>query len=73
MVINRVSVKDIEMLEDKTILIVDDNADNRVILTELLFEWKIKPVVCASALEALRLIMGNRYKFDLRRCPRAPP
>lgn len=58
-------VKDIEVLENKTILIVDDNADNRVILSELLFEWKIKPVVCASALEALRLIMGNRYKFDL--------
>jgi signal transduction histidine kinase/DNA-binding response OmpR family regulator len=57
--------KDVKILKDKHILVVDDNADNRILLSEILFEWKMKPVICASALEALRMIMGNRYKFSL--------
>ena len=52
-------------LKDKVVLVVDDNADNRIMLSELLFSWNMKPVICASALEALRMILGNRYKFDL--------
>lgn len=57
--------KDGKLLRDKEILVVDDNADNRIILTEILFGWHMKPVVCASALEALRMVLGNRYKFAL--------
>jgi CheY-like chemotaxis protein len=57
--------KDSELLKNKTILIVDDNADNRILLSEIMFEWGMKPVVCASALEALRMILGNRHNFDL--------
>jgi signal transduction histidine kinase/CheY-like chemotaxis protein len=57
--------KDLDLLHEKTILIVDDNPDNRIVLTEILFEWKMKPIACASALEALRLIMGNRHDFAL--------
>jgi two-component system, sensor histidine kinase and response regulator len=57
--------RDSKLLKDKTVLVVDDNADNRILLTEILFEWKMKPIVCASPLEALRMILGNRYNFDL--------
>ena len=57
--------QDAGKVKDKTILIVDDNADNRIFLTELLFEWKMKPIACGTALEAIRFIMGNRYKFDM--------
>lgn len=57
--------KDAKLLRGKEILVVDDNADNRIILTELLFGWHMKPIVCASALEALRMVLGNRYKFAL--------
>ena len=57
--------RDSKLLNGKVVLVVDDKADNRILLTELLFEWKMTPVVCASALEALRLILGNRYKFDI--------
>lgn len=57
--------RDAKLLHGKTILVVDDNADNRILLSEMLFEWKMKPIVCASALEALRLVLGNRYKFSL--------
>lgn len=57
--------RDVNYLESKTVLVVDDNADNRIVLSEILFEWKMKPVICASALEAMRLIVGERYKFDI--------
>jgi len=57
--------RDAKLLHGKTILVVDDNADNRILLSEMLFGWKMKPVVCASALEALRLVLGNRYRFSL--------
>lgn len=53
------------LLKDKFILIVDDNADNRILLSEMLFEWEMKPIVCASPLEALRMIMTNRYSFSV--------
>ena len=57
--------KDIKLLKDKYILVVDDNADNRILISEILFSWKMKPIICASAIEALTLISANRYKFFL--------
>lgn len=57
--------RDAKLLKNKIVLIVDDNADNRIMLSEILFEWEMVPIVCASALEALRMIMQNRYKFSL--------
>ena len=57
--------KNLQILKGKTVLVVDDNSDNRIVLTEFLFEWNMQPIVCASALEALRLVMGNRYDFSL--------
>ena len=58
-------IQDLGLLHGKTILIVDDNLDNRIVLSEILFDWKMKPIACASALEALRLVMGNRHDFAL--------
>ena len=57
--------QDKSIFNNKNVLIVDDIADNRIFLSELLFEWKMNPVICASPLEALRLVIGDRYKFDL--------
>jgi signal transduction histidine kinase/DNA-binding response OmpR family regulator len=55
----------IKLLIGKTVLIVDDIAENRVFLSELFYEWKMYPVVCASSLEANRMVVSNRHKFDL--------
>ena len=57
--------KDYKILKNKVVLVVDDNADNRIILTDMLFELEMNPIVCASALEALRMILGNRYVFSI--------
>jgi signal transduction histidine kinase/DNA-binding response OmpR family regulator len=58
-------VKNCVILKDKSVLIVDDNADNRIVLSDLLFEWQMKPIICASALEALKMVLNGRYNFDL--------
>lgn len=52
-------------LENRRVLVVDDNTDNRIILSEMLFEWKMHPVVCASAQEGLRMVTGQYYTFDV--------
>lgn len=58
-------IKDVKVLKGKTILIVDDNEHNRIILSDILLEWGIEPVACASALEALRMVVSDRYQFSL--------
>jgi len=57
--------KGIGVLKDKYVLVVDDNMDNRIILGEMLFEWRMKPIVCSSGIEALRLLDNDRYNFSL--------
>ena len=56
--------KESKSLKGHSVLVVDDNADNRIVLTEMLFDWGMKPIACASALEALTLILGDRHKFS---------
>jgi CheY-like chemotaxis protein len=51
-------------LDGKYVLVVDDNSSNRIILSEMLFEWNIKPIVCGTAFEAYRMIVGKRYDFE---------
>lgn len=55
----------LELLQNKHVLIVDDNSNNRIILSEMLFEWKMQPIICASGFEALRMFVGKRYDFSL--------
>jgi CheY-like chemotaxis protein len=57
--------RDSKLLENKYILVVDDDSDNRVILSDILFEWKMNPIICASGKEALKYISANRYDFEL--------
>ena len=57
--------RDCALLAGRTVLVVDDKADNRIFLTEILFEWNMIPIVCASALEALRMVLSGRYSFDI--------
>lgn len=61
-IINR---DDTSILKDKYALVVDDNSTNRVILCEMLFEWGMFPIACASPFEALRFILSSRYCFSV--------
>ena len=54
-----------EILKGSYILIVDDNVDNRLFLSELLFEYETTPIICSSGKEALRMVSAKRYPFKL--------
>jgi CheY-like chemotaxis protein len=54
-----------EKFLEKHVLLVDDNPDNRLIISEYLFDWKMIPIVCGSASEAFNLIIKKRYPFSL--------
>ena len=56
-------LQDVSFLTGKDILVVDDNIDNRILLSEWLLAWNAKPVICASALEALRYGLSSNYDF----------
>jgi signal transduction histidine kinase/ligand-binding sensor domain-containing protein/DNA-binding response OmpR family regulator len=54
----------VENLEEKRVLVVDDNLTNRKILMAQLEKWKMKPVLACSGREALDILF-NQQVFDL--------
>lgn len=48
-------------LEDLTVLVVDDNRTNRIILQEILLSWKMKPTVVDSGKLALESLQQAHY------------
>lgn len=55
-----------DILINKVVLLVDDNVNNRIILDQMLFdEWRMTTIVCASGVEALRVIRRGDKKIDL--------
>ncbi|MEP7377230.1 MAG: response regulator [Chitinophagaceae bacterium] len=51
-------------LENKNVLIIDDNATQRAVLLKQMREWKMLPVAASSGEQALDILSGNS-KFDL--------
>lgn len=56
---------DLSQIKDRVILVVENNTENRLKLSEMLIELKMKPVTCSSSLEAIRMIINNKYKFSM--------
>jgi two-component system, sensor histidine kinase and response regulator len=52
-------------LDGICVLVVDDTADNRILLTEQLHAWNMIPIVVGSAKEALNILHSNRYEIVL--------
>lgn len=52
-----------EFLTGKSILVVDDNDKNRMMLGSTLLKWKIQPITCTSAQEAL-MYLRNGMNID---------
>ena len=46
------------------VLVVDDNAVNRRILTEMLWQWKMKPAAAAGGMEALAMLRQASERHD---------
>ncbi|MFQ5789057.1 MAG: response regulator, partial [Acidobacteriota bacterium] len=66
--VERTAVAQLEvgMLRDVRVLVVDDNSTNRLILTEMLRKWCMRPLAVAdgpAALDALRLAVQEREPF----------
>jgi signal transduction histidine kinase/DNA-binding response OmpR family regulator len=59
------NISNLECLIDKTVLIVDDVPDNRILLSEIIYGFNMNPVVCATAVEALSIILSDRYDVDI--------
>ncbi|MGI9168537.1 MAG: response regulator [Pyrinomonadaceae bacterium] len=60
-------------IEDLRVLVVDDNATNRLILKETLLSWRMKPTLVASGREALESMLsaqqaGRPYGLVLLDC-----
>ena len=51
-------------LEGKNILIIDDNATSRTVLTKQMKSWKMLPVLADSGKQALEILLANNA-FDL--------
>jgi len=57
---------DCENKHNINILVVDDNLDNRMVLSGYLHKWDIRYTTCSSAIEALHnLQLGNKYNIAL--------
>jgi len=54
--------KEIHKLIDLPILVVDDNASNRRILKEILTNWRMKPTLANSGVEALNTLEMTKSK-----------
>jgi signal transduction histidine kinase/CheY-like chemotaxis protein len=49
-----------DVMENKRVLLVDDDANNRVALYELLVAWNMDVTLCASGIEAIMLLKSTR-------------
>jgi CheY-like chemotaxis protein len=61
---NTITKYDLKLLKDKSILIVDDNVVNRIVLCNILLMWGAKPMVCSTGDEVL-LYIKNNIHFDI--------
>ena len=55
-----VAPSDLVALEDRTVLIVDDNATNRRILHEMLLSWRMAPSAVSSVAEAIAALRAAK-------------
>lgn len=57
--------KNLSLLKKKYVLVVDDNIDNRILLTEVLFEYGMLPIMCSTGREALKMIGSKKYPISI--------
>ena len=57
--------KSIQRLKGKYVLIVEKDLDCRIKIGDIFFEWRMKPIVCASVKEAIKMITDGRYDFSI--------
>jgi CheY-like chemotaxis protein len=52
------------ILRDKIVLVIDNDTDTRIGISEILFDSGIKPVTISSSIEAYKILESKRYDFS---------
>lgn len=61
----KANVDKIKILENHYVLLIENDYDHRINLSDILFEFKMNPIICVSQTEALKMIQAKRYDFSL--------
>ncbi len=56
---------DFSTFERTYILVVENNVQTRMFLSEMLYEINMIPITCSNNIEAIKLIKDKRYTFDI--------
>lgn len=59
--IDKIEEQSVDMFKGKTILIIDENSINRVAISKLLLDWKVKSYMASTSEESLFLIKNNHF------------
>lgn len=59
--INRIENDIVNIVKDKSILIIDNNSNNKLEISNIVLKWKMKPYMASTYEEALFLIKLNKY------------
>ena len=54
----------LKILKNKFVLLVDNDIENRLLLSEILFDVGMYVIICSTPKEAIRMINGKRYQFS---------
>ena len=54
------------VMDGTRVLVVDDNATNRLILEEMLCNWRLRPSVAASVADAMAMLRAAHAEWPAR-------
>jgi signal transduction histidine kinase/DNA-binding response OmpR family regulator len=62
---NKQTLQQSPVIIGKRILLVDDTLENRMMISNMLFEWGTRTVMCSGGEEALTFLNDPRFVFDV--------
>jgi CheY-like chemotaxis protein/two-component sensor histidine kinase len=56
-------IQKLDPIKGQFVLVVDTDLDHRLLLGDILFEYNIRPIICSTGKEGLKLLQSARYDF----------